>query len=49
MFEIVLSLGILYGENQTLGIKYYTESVSKHDDIFFNFNIILIFTIPTDC
>ena len=49
MFEIVLSLGILYSENRTLGIKYYTESVSKHDDVFFNFIIILIFAIPTDC
>ena len=39
MFEIELSLWILYSENQTLGIKDYTESVSKHDDV----------PIPIDC
>ena len=49
MFEIGLSLGILYSENRTLGIKDYTESVSKHDDVFFNFIIILLIAIPTDC
>ena len=38
MFKIVLSLGILYSENQTLGIKNYRERVSKQDDVFFNFN-----------
>ena len=34
MFEIGLSLGII------LGIKDYTERVSKLDDVFFNFIII---------
>ena len=36
MIEIGLSLGILYSENRTLGIKDYTERVSKHDDVFLN-------------
>ena len=33
MFEIELSLGIPYSENRTFGIKDYTESVSKHDNV----------------
>ena len=41
VIEIGLSLGILYSENPTLGIKDYTERVSKHDDAFFNFIFIL--------
>ena len=49
LFEIGLSLGILYCENRTLGIKDYKERVSKHDDVFFNFIIILLIAIPTDC
>ena len=49
MFEITLSLGILYSENRTLGIKDYMESVSEHDNVFFNFIIILLIAIPTDC
>ena len=49
MFEIELSLWILYRENRTLGIKDYTESVSKYDDVFFNFIIILFTSIPTVC
>ena len=49
MFEIGLSLGILYSENRTLGINDYTERISKHDDVFFNFIIILLIAIPTDC
>ena len=42
MIEIGLSLGILYSENRTLGIKDYTERVSKHDDVFFNFFFFLL-------
>ena len=49
VFESGLSLGILYSENQTLCIKDYTECVSKHDDVFFNFIIIFFIAIPTDC
>ena len=49
MIEIGLSLGILYSENQTLGIKDYTKRVSKHDDVFFNFIFILLIAISTDC
>ena len=49
VFEIGLSLGILYSENRTLCIKDYTECVSKHDDVFFNFIIIFLIAIPTDC
>ena len=49
MIEIGLTLGILYGENRTLGIKDYTEHVSKHDDVFFHFNFILLTAIFTDC
>ena len=49
MIEIGLSLGIQYSENQTLGIRDYTERVSKHDDVFFNFIIIFLIAIPTDC
>ena len=47
MFEIGLSL--LYSENRTLDIKDYTGRVSKHDNVFFNFIIILLTAIPTDC
>ena len=49
MFEIGLSLRILYSENRTLGIKDYVERVSKHDNVFFNFIIILFIAIPTNC
>ena len=53
MFEIGLSIGILYSKNRTLGIKDYTERVtppvSKHNDVFFNFIITLLIAIPTDC
>ena len=49
VFEIGLSLGILYSENQTLGIKDYTKRVSKHDDVFFNFILILLIAISADC
>ena len=49
MIEIGLSLGILYSENQTLGIKDYKKRVSKHDDIFFNFIFILLIAISMDC
>ena len=49
MIEIGLSLGILYSENRTLGIKNYTERVSKHDGVFFNFIFILLIAIFTDC
>ena len=49
MFEIGLSLGILYSENQTLVIKDYTERVSKHDGVFFNFIFILLIAISADC
>ena len=49
MSEIGLSLEILYIENRTLDIKEYTERVSKHDDVFSNFIIILLIAIPTDC
>ena len=49
MIEIGLSLGILYSENRTLGIKDYTKRVSKHDDVFFNFIFILLIAISTDC
>ena len=49
MFEIGLSLGILYRENRTLGIKDYTERIRKHDDVFLYFFIILLIAIPTDC
>ena len=49
MIEIGLSLGILYSENRTLGIKDYTKRVSKHDDVFFNFIFILKIAISTDC
>ena len=51
VFETGLSLGILYSKNLTLGMKDYTESVSKHDNVFFNFIIILIhvIAIPIDC
>ena len=49
MIEIGLSLGILYRENRTLGIKDYTKHVSKHDDIFFNFIFILLIAISRDC
>ena len=42
------SLGILYSENRTLGIKDYTERVSKHDDAFFNFMFILLIAVSTD-
>ena len=38
VIEIGKSLGILYSENGTLGIKDYTERLSKHDDAFFNVN-----------
>ena len=48
LFEIGLSLGILYSENRTLGVKDYTESVSKHDEVFFNFIISLLIAIHTD-
>ena len=41
MFKIGLPLGILYSENRAFGIKDNTERVSKHDDVFFNFIIIL--------
>ena len=41
MFEIVSSLGILYSESRTLGVKLYKEIVSKHEDFLFNFIIIL--------
>ena len=47
--ENILSLGILYSENGTLGVKSYRESMSKHVDVYFNFIIILINAIPTDC
>ena len=49
MIEIGLSLGTLYSENRTLGIKDYTKRVSKHDDVFFNFIFILLIAISTDC
>ena len=49
MIEIGLSLGILYSENRTLGIRDYTERVSKHEDVFFNFIIFFLIAIPTDC
>ena len=49
VIEIGLSLGILYSENQTLGIKDYTSRVGKHDDVFFNFIFILLIAICTDC
>ena len=49
MIEIGLSLGILYSENRTLGIKDYTKHVSKHDYVFFNFILILLIAISTDC
>ena len=39
---------ILYSENLTLGIKDYTERVSKHDDAFFNFIFILLIAVSTD-
>ena len=45
VIEIGLSLGILYIENRTLGIKDYTN---KHDDVFFNFIFILLIAISTD-
>ena len=49
MIEIGLSLGILYSENRTLGIKDYMECVSKHDDVFFSFIFILLIAISMDC
>ena len=49
MIEIGLSLGILYSENRTLGIKDYMKRVSKHDDIFFNLIFILLIAISKDC
>ena len=49
MVEIGFSLGILYSENRTLGIKDYTKRVSKHNDVFFNFVFILLIAISTDC
>ena len=49
MTEIGLSLGNLYRENRTLGIKDYTKRVSKHDDVFFNFVFILLIAISMDC
>ena len=49
MIEIGLSFEILYSENRTLGIKDYTERVSKHEDVFFNFIFILLIAISTDC
>ena len=49
MIEIGLSLGILYRENRTLGIKDYTERVSKNDNVFFSFIFILFIAISTDC
>ena len=49
VIEIGLSLGILYSENRTLGIKDYTKRISKHDDVFFNFIFILLIAISTDC
>ena len=48
MIEIRLSLGILYSENRTLGMKDYTERVSKNDDDFFNFIFILLIAVSTD-
>ena len=48
VIEIGLSLGILYSENRTLGIKDYTERVSKHDDAFFNFIFILLIAVSTN-
>ena len=48
MIKIGLSLGILYSENRTLGIKDYTKRVSKIDDVFFNFIFILLIAISTD-
>ena len=48
VIEIGWSLGILYSENRTLGIKDYTERVSKHDDAFFNFIFILLIAVSTD-
>ena len=45
MIEIGLSLGILYSENRTLGIKDYTKRVSKHNDVFFNLIFILLIAI----
>ena len=35
MFEIGLSLGILYSENRTLGIKNYTVRESRDSEIRF--------------
>ena len=49
MIEIGLSLGILYSEIRTHGLKDYTKRVSKHGDIFFNFIFILLIAISTDC
>ena len=49
VIETGLSLGILYSENRTHGIKDYTKRVSKHDDIFFNFIFIWLIAISTDC
>ena len=49
MTEIGLSLGILYSENGTLGIKDYTKRISKHDNVFFNIIFILLIAISTDC
>ena len=49
MIEIGVSLGVLYSENRTLGIKDYTERVSKHGDVFFNFIFILLIAMSTDC
>ena len=48
MIDIGLSLGILYSENRTLGVKDYMKHVSKHDDVFFNFIFILLIAISTD-
>ena len=42
MIELGLSLGILYSENRTLGIKDYTERVSKDDNVFLSFIFYLV-------
>ena len=49
MIKIGLSLGILYSQNRTLGIKDYAKRVIKHDDVFFNFIFMLLSAISTDC
>ena len=49
MIEIGLSLGILYRENWTLGIKNITERVSKHDNVFVSFIFNFFIAISTDC